>query len=411
MKRHLSFPLCLLFLLIFSSCGKKGAILPPLARKPKKIETVEILQRGENILLKWTNPTTYVDDNLLTNISEVEIWLLRREKEDEESEESEESAVSTASDEPVAMEVFKEEAELIATLERENFGQYQEYVDEAQVIPPFLYSFKLDKDSMSKKLIFSLRIKDRRKYESEFSDLRVVTPSILPLPPRNLKAIVYKDRISLIWKIPEVNIDESLPSNLLGYNVYRTLEKEKPQKLNPALAKGKIVHDENLPPGGHYLISMVRVLLEPWVKYDDMDFQFGNVYHYFVRSSATEYVPFLESEDSEPIEIEPEDSFAPDPPAGMMIIAGENVISLNWNDNHEEDLAGYRVWRKVEGEDEYKVLMTEPIKENAYSDATVEKNRRYYYAITAQDIMGNESKKSEGISEILREFIYENLSL
>ncbi len=97
------------------------------------------------------------------------------------------------------------------------------------------------------------------------------------------------------------------------------------------------------------------------------------------------------------------DIFAPAVPSGLVSIATEDFISISWDANLEKDLAGYRVWRKMEGEDEYILLTTLPIQENAFNDTNVAKKKRYYYAVTAQDKSGNESPKSESVSQAIKD--------
>ncbi len=57
----------------------------------------------------------------------------------------------------------------------------------------------------------------------------------------------------------------------------------------------------------------------------------------------------------------------------------------------------------MEGKDEFVLLTPQPIAENAFNDTTVEKDKRYHYAVTAQDNSGNESRKSESVSEIIKD--------
>jgi len=57
----------------------------------------------------------------------------------------------------------------------------------------------------------------------------------------------------------------------------------------------------------------------------------------------------------------------------------------------------------MEGEDEFVLLTPQTIAENAFNDATVEKNKRYHYAVTAQDRSGNESRKSRSVSEVIKD--------
>jgi fibronectin type 3 domain-containing protein len=114
-------------------------------------------------------------------------------------------------------------------------------------------------------------------------------------------------------------------------------------------------------------------------------------------------MPYLESEDSEKIEILPKDTFAPAPPKGLISVAGQDVLSITWDANTENDLDGYRVWRREEGTAEFQLMTPEAIKENAYNDRAVKKGTTYMYIVTALDKSGNESKRSKRISDRIRE--------
>jgi fibronectin type 3 domain-containing protein len=111
----------------------------------------------------------------------------------------------------------------------------------------------------------------------------------------------------------------------------------------------------------------------------------------------------LESEDSEAVVILPKDTFAPQPPKGLISVAGKDVLSISWDANTEDDLEGYRVWRREEGAMEFRLLTENPIKESAYNDRVVEKGKWYTYSVTALDKDGNESQKSESVTERVRE--------
>jgi predicted small lipoprotein YifL len=358
MKRISLFFIPLFLVIFFDFCGKKGPLLPPVKKIPQKIEVFELRQRGDKVVLEWENPVAYIDGHPLSGIVQVEILIAR---------EGEEFS---------GWKDFEKRAALIKTINTEEFSKLQIQKEDGSV--RFIYSHELSMEDLTqKKLTFGIRVREKKKNRYGFSDLSSLEPKTLSLPPQGVNLTVFRDRIEIRWDPPEKNIDQSSPSRFKGYNIYREEEDGLLQRLNSQPVKER--------------------------KYDDKDFSIGSVYRYYIRTTAADSPPFLESGDSEVIEILIEDTFAPAPPLGLVSVAAENFISISWDANQDEDLAGYRVWRKVEGEAEYVLLTPETILENAYNDSTVEKNKRYYYAITALDESGNESPKSKSVSEIIKD--------
>ncbi|MFP4082870.1 MAG: fibronectin type III domain-containing protein [Candidatus Aminicenantes bacterium] len=369
MKKFFCFFLISFLLFLSSYCGKKGPIHPPVIQIPQPPENFSAIQRADKVILEWNNPATYVDGSSLEEIKEVEIWMaVQKGVSSEEKESKKEKKISVRK--------FEEMAEILASIKREEFSEYQ--IEEGIPSPRMNYIFPLaETDVFSKKLTFGLKIIDRKRNKSGFSELLSVEPEVLPLPPENLRSTVFVDHIKITWDSPEKNIDQSTPARLMGYNIYRTEEGTEPQRLNSSLITEK--------------------------EYDDHDFLFGEVYFYFVRASATTSEPYLESDDSKVHKVSAQDTFPPEAPSGLVSVVGEQSIALSWDQNQEEDLAGYRIWRKGEGEEEYFLLTPEPIQQNTYMDNRVENNKIYHYSITAVDKKGNESQRSESISEIIKD--------
>ncbi len=363
MKNIFSVFFATILLLSFLSCGKKGEILPPLVRFPQTAEDVRAAQRSDQIILTWQNPISYDDGSPLSAIEEIEVWVLEVPT-DKEAGTSE-----------VGIEEFKLRAELFATITKDQISD--KAVPKGSSKGQMSYSYMLaGKDFLSKKYTFGLRIKEKKRY-SPFSVLVSLRPAVLPLPPTDLAAVVFPDRIEIKWHPPAEQQDSASPANITGYNIYRSEEGGEPQRLNAVLIEGE--------------------------EYNDKNFIFGQTYRYFVRSSAAEVSPYLESEDSRMVEISARDTFAPEPPKGLISVAGQNVLSISWDVNTEEDLDGYRVWRREEEAEEFRLLTRDLIKENSFNDGTVEKGKIYVYAVTALDKNGNESQKSKNISDMIRE--------
>jgi len=102
----------------------------------------------------------------------------------------------------------------------------------------------------------------------------------------------------------------------------------------------------------------------------------------------------IESEDSNPVKVEPADRFAPAAPQGLTTVSGEAFVALSWEPSQEPDLAGYRVWRRAAGEPEFVLVKELSPAESSFSDAAVESGQHYVYAVTAFDRAGNESGRS-----------------
>ena len=393
MKKFFSFFIICSLIFLSISCGKKGSLLPPVIKVPQKIKTFRVYQRGRKIILEWANPEAYTDGSPLTNIRKVEIWLaqikLHLEKGSKQPNQSEEtlktkvgkkeklsSNQSSSKEKTISLKEFERQAELTASLSQDKLAEY--LIERRKQQPQYRYEYPLtDQDFLSKRYIFALKVVDQKKKSSDYSEFVPIEPKALPLPPLDLRSKVYQDKIEISWTAPEKNINQSTEVEIKGYNVYRYEKGQQPQRLNSKAIESN--------------------------KYEDKDFVFGKTYYYFVRASVSTTSLAGESADSEVIEVVVQDKFPPSSPSGLIIMAGPGYITLSWDENQDKDLAGYRVWRKKEGEDEFILLTPTPITVNNFTDNKVEKNKRYYYAVTTQDIFGNESQKSEVISEILKE--------
>ena len=381
---------CLLVSLV--SCGKKGPILPPVPKVIQKVGAFEISQLGERLLLEWENPTAYIDGSPVSEISQVEIWVMEVEKERAEKKGTEaegpgeKKTGKTGEDKKeipekkknLTSEEFESKARLLDLVKQEEFSQH--LVNPGSETRRYRYSYLLsERDLRLERLIFGLKVKGKGRRKSDFSRLLTVKPAVISLPPREVKASVFQDRIDISWKAADKNFDQTSPARLRGFNVYRSEGKDQPRRLNDKLIKEE--------------------------KFSDKNFLLGKVYRYFVRASAAESPPFMESGDSDVIEVQAKDMFAPAAPSGLTSIAAESYISLSWDSNTEADLAGYRVWRRMGGESEFELLTPQPIRGNAFIDAKAEKSKGYDYAVTALDKAGNESPRSEIVSEIIKDGI------
>ena len=73
-----------------------------------------------------------------------------------------------------------------------------------------------------------------------------------------------------------------------------------------------------------------------------------------------------------------------------------HVVALNWNPSTANNVAGYNVYRGLDGAT-WKRINTGLVPSTLYSDSTVANTSTYYYATTAVDVYGHESNKSASL--------------
>lgn len=129
--------------------------------------------------------------------------------------------------------------------------------------------------------------------------------------------------------------------------------------------------------------------------YTDASAAFGSRYRYLIQTLDGE---LRQSEISRAAEITPKDEFPPAVPTGVSAVAAVDSIELSWERNTEDDFSGYDVYRSAANAAFEKIAGA--INTPVYSDRTVEAGKRYRYAITAIDAIGNESARSAAVEAL-----------
>jgi hypothetical protein len=139
----------------------------------------------------------------------------------------------------------------------------------------------------------------------------------------------------------------------------------------------------------------------------DQSFEWEKSYYYHadtltVISQAGKQDVSIEGEDTPEVKVFAHDVFPPAVPSGLQAVfsgAGQQgFIDLIWAPVTDADLDGYNVYRHEEGSAPVKVNL-EPVKTPAYRDAQVVSGKTYFYSVSAVDVRGNESERSEEASE------------
>jgi len=111
-----------------------------------------------------------------------------------------------------------------------------------------------------------------------------------------------------------------------------------------------------------------------------------------IGADAVVSVLYVEIRDNEKVCEFPE-LIPPSAPGGLVAVPGDHLVSLNWSDNAEDDLAGYSVYRSTNSGIYGAALVTNLVSSD-YVDHTVSNGTTYYYVVTASDTNSNESATS-----------------
>jgi hypothetical protein len=92
------------------------------------------------------------------------------------------------------------------------------------------------------------------------------------------------------------------------------------------------------------------------------------------------------------------DTTPPAAPTGLTASIDGINIALDWDDNTEEDLAGYNIYRSIASGSGYSKLNAMALIDSQYTDNTGVGGETYYYVVTAVDTSWNESDDSNEAS-------------
>jgi alkaline phosphatase/fibronectin type 3 domain-containing protein len=203
--------------------------------------------------------------------------------------------------------------------------------------------------------------KDTLRIDQLFAQIVAGRPdTTAPSTPSDLAAAAGDTQIQLHWT-------GNVETDVVGYNIYRSTS-----------------------PGSGYV--QVNSALVPTSPYVDSGLNNGTKYYYVltaVDGSGNE------SDPTGPVEATPVDQ-APAAPSGLTAVAGDGQVTLDWADNAEPDVVGYKVYRSTGG-GAYSLVAVQPVTTSQYLDSDLVNGTAYTYYVTAVD----GTRESTGSSTVM----------
>jgi hypothetical protein len=357
---------------LFTGCATIGPPQPPSLELPKPPSDLRAARKGDRVILTWTVPTITTDRKTIRKLGPTRICRGLEPKLTECGVPVGRAAAHAKSTSPTSSTSPKSSISSKPSRQKVS-GSYTDSLPE-----------HLESDNPSGFATYGIEVLNPDGRGAGLSNqVRVALAPTLP-PPRDFAARVTSRGVVLTWtnEIPSQNPNATIR---YVYRIYRRLEGGQQETV-----VGEI------PAAGAAELELT-----------DSNIEWEKTYEYHAETvtvMAQEKQPALqiEGDDTAEVKVFADDVFAPVVPSGLQAVfsgPGQKMfIDLVWAPVADVDLDGYNVYRREEGTVAVKVNVG-LVKTPAYRDENVTSGKRYFYSVSAVDVRGNESARSEEAGE------------
>jgi hypothetical protein len=351
LKQKIPATLSILFLIFLSfwGCGVKNPPVAPESTRPGPVTDLNAWPREGGIYLGWSSPTKNVDGSRLEDLLGFRVFR--------------QSRPLTPSPCPDCPSKFEPVAEIDV-----------EYPRGAQVEGGRV----LWRDTTLKpqqEYTYIVRAYNSYKSPSPESNPATIFWDDLPMSSSAVRVQSEDKALILTWEFSPRLVNGKEMTDLSGFNIYR---------------RGK---------GERFGLFPVNSAPIAERRYLDGVLENGKQYEYEVRAVRNFRGTPIEGLSSTVASGIPEKRTPPSPPTGLVAAVQKDGIALRWDPNPEPDIAGYNLFRRERGENEFTKINPQLITENYFLDREADLKKSYLYRLTAVDTSPtrNESEFSQEV--------------
>jgi hypothetical protein len=345
-------------------CAKVGAPIPPALELPKAPTDLRATRKGDKVYLTWSVPTATTERATVRRLGATQVCR------------SLEVAMS-ACGAPVG-EVPASQFPVPATAKHKSSKPAKVQANYTDTLPQ-----ELQQKNPTEQITYAVSVLNTNHRSAGLSNqVKVPAAPTLP-PPDDFKAQVTPDGVVLTWT--GILHEHEAPELRHIYRVYR-----REQASNTGTVAGE-----------------VSLSTSPLAELVDHSFEWEKTYDYWVTvvtrvSQGAGPELQVEGEDTPAVKAFAHDVYPPAVPSGLQAVfsgVGQApFVDLIWAPVTDADLAGYNIYRHEEGGSPAKIN-SEVVKSPASRDTNVVSGHKYFYSVSAVDLRGNESAKSQEASE------------
>jgi hypothetical protein len=335
---------------MMTACASIGPPQPPSLELPKPPLDLRAVRKGDRVTLTWTIPTATTDRQTVRSVGATRICRGVQAKLMECG-----TAVGEAAPGVVPNQSPKQKIS----------GTYTD-----------LLPAEMENEDPASQATYAVEVLNANGRGAGLSNqVRVALVRTLP-PPRDFDARVTGQGVVLSWTNELPAADSAVHS---VYRVYR-----RPLGGTEQTVVGEV-------PAGERNATLT-----------DSSFEWEKTYEYRAEVVTVIGAQEVEGDDTPEVKVFADDVFPPAVPSGLQAVFSgpgqQAFIDLIWAPASDVDLDGYNVYRREEGGAAEKVN-ADAVKSPAYRDTRVVAGKRYFYTVTAVDVRGNESARSEEAEE------------
>jgi hypothetical protein len=345
--------LCALAAVLMTGCGSPGVPLPPSLELARPVSDLRAVRKGDQVTLTWTVPTRTTDGHNIRHLGATQICR------------STGSVLQTCAA-PIAEVAFQK------TRAEEGGKLLASYTD--QLSPGLEYA------SPTSYFAYAVTVANSYGRNAGLSNRAQVPAAPTLAAPTDFQAELTAEGVRLTWK----------PISAPPVNGVRFAVR---------------VHRHDSTSNADSIAGEVPLTADGTAAFLDRNFEWEKTYAY--RANVVTFAGeesgavSVEGDDTASITIVAHDLFPPAQPAGLQAVFSgpgqKPFIDLVWTPNIESDVAGYNVYRRDSGGP--LKLNSELVKAPAFRDEALSPGHTYTYSVSAVDLRGNESPKSEEASE------------
>lgn len=354
-----------LIAVLLVGCGVPGVPKPPSLELPEPVTDLRAVRKGDRVYLDWTVPAETTDRLAVRHLG---VTRICRSLDAAMSECANPVGEVPAPQPPGAGSPQTKPAKPATKVQ----ANYTDSLPERLLVA-----------DPGAQIFYGVSVLNGNGRSAGLSNVvRVPGVPALP-PPSDFGAQVTADGVVLSWTA--VPRGSETPGLQALYRVYR-----RPEDGNTDTVVGQLPLDAS---------SATQLV--------DHSFDWEKTYLYratvvtLIHSEGRPDTQF-EGDDTSPVKVFAHDVFPPAVPSGLQAAFSgtgqQPFIDLIWAPDTDSDLAGYNVFRHEAGSVPVKIN-AELVKTPAFRDTNVVSGKNYSYSVSAVDVRGNKSARSEAASE------------